>query len=138
MIFVDSSAWFALAFEGDRHNDAARRLFVNAREIALATTDHVLVETWLLMNSRFGHNRAEQFCQRIRGLRLRLEKVTRDDLVAAWTIGSEFPDQTFSIVDRTSFVVMERLAVTRVISFDNDFVIYRYGPQKDRTFEVLR
>jgi len=47
-------------------------------------------------------------------------------------------DQTFSIVDRTSFVVMERLGLTRVASFDRDFAIYRYGRDRNRAFEVMR
>jgi predicted nucleic acid-binding protein len=57
---------------------------------------------------------------------------------AAWAIGERFADQTFSIVDRTSFVVMERLGLTRVASFDRDFAIYRYGRDRNRAFEVMR
>ena len=57
---------------------------------------------------------------------------------AAWAIGTAFPDQEFSIVDRTSFAVMERLGLTRVASFDSDFAVYRYGRNRDRAFEVLR
>jgi hypothetical protein len=34
--------------------------------------------------------------------------------------------------------MMERLEISKVISFDVDFVIYRYGPNRDRAFEVLR
>ena len=52
--------------------------------------------------------------------------------------GQLFSDQTFSLVDLTSFVVMERLGITHAISFDNDFVIYRYGVLRDRAFEVLK
>jgi hypothetical protein len=33
---------------------------------------------------------------------------------------------------------MERLGISRVASFDNDFVVYRYGVNRDRAFEVLR
>ena len=60
------------------------------------------------------------------------------DLILADEIAARFSDQTFSIVDRTSFAVMERLGISRVISFDDDFVIYRFGPDKSRAFEVLR
>jgi predicted nucleic acid-binding protein len=60
------------------------------------------------------------------------------DLEAGWTIGGTFSDQKSSIVDRTSFAVMERLGISRVASFDDDFAIYRYGRNRDRAFEVLR
>jgi predicted nucleic acid-binding protein len=63
--------------------------------------------------------------------------VTFADLDIAWSIGEVFPDQDFSIVDRTSFVVMQRLGIYRVASFDSDFAIYRFGPRRERAFEVL-
>ena len=60
------------------------------------------------------------------------------DFDSAWQIGQTFSDQKFSIVDRTSFAVMQRLGLTRVASFDDDFAIYRYGRNRERAFEVLR
>jgi predicted nucleic acid-binding protein len=60
------------------------------------------------------------------------------DMRVAWAIGDVFKDQDFSVVDRTSFAVMERLGVSRAASFDRDFAIYRYGRNRDRAFEVLR
>jgi hypothetical protein len=36
----------------------------------------------------------------------------------AWVTGQVFQDQDFSIVNRTSFAVMERLGITTVASFD--------------------
>jgi predicted nucleic acid-binding protein len=49
-----------------------------------------------------------------------------------------FSDQDFSLVDRTSFAVMERLGLVRAASFDDHFAIYRYGRNRDRAFEILR
>jgi predicted nucleic acid-binding protein len=97
-----------------------------------------VVETWLLLNSRYHHQAAERFWDRIRRGAVQIEFVTLADLEMAWAIGDAFSDQTFSIVDRTSFVVMERLGVTKVASFDDDFAIYRYGRNRERAFEVLR
>ena len=97
------------------------------------TTDHVLVETWLLLNSRFRREVAEQFWDSVRRGDVTIEPVTAADLEAAWAIGAAIPDQDFSIVDRTSFAVMERVA-----SFNGDFAVYRYGHRREKAFELVR
>jgi len=38
----------------------------------------------------------------------------------------------------TSFAVMERLGVHRGAAFDDDFAVHRFGPRRERAFEVLR
>jgi predicted nucleic acid-binding protein len=101
-------------------------------------SDHILVETWGLLRSRIRRQAAEQFWRNVRRGGAQLEPVTPADLDAAWRIGEAFADQDFSIVDRISFAVMERLGVTRVASFDRHFAVYRFGPRRDRAFEVLR
>ena len=135
-IFVDSSAWFASIVARDINN--ARAKLVLRTTNGHVTSDHVLVETWLLLNSRFHRHAAEDFWDRIRHGPVRVEQVTVSDLEAAWAIGEAFSDQNFSIVDRTSFAVMERLGISRVASFDDDFAIYRHGRNRDRAFEVSR
>jgi predicted nucleic acid-binding protein len=133
---IDSSAFFAAAYSPDRRNQRAKSLLQEADR--RLTTDHVVVETWLLLNSRVGRYSAERFWQAVRGGAAEVEEVTAADLEAAWAIGLAFPDQSFSIVDRTSFAVMERLGVTRALSFDDDFAVYRYGRSRDKAFEVVR
>jgi predicted nucleic acid-binding protein len=121
-IFVDSSLWFAAVVVRDEGNARAKSILRETTDHV--TTDHVVVETWLLLNSRY--HRQAAVCD------------AAADFEAAWAIGEAFPDQGFSIVDRTSFAVMERLGISRVASFDNDFAVYRYGRDRDRAFEVLR
>lgn len=135
-LFIDSSAWFAAAIVRDRNNTRAKSILRSAA--SHVTTDHVLVETWLLLNSRYHRRAAEHFWEGIRVGGVRVEPVTAVDLEAAWAIGEAFPDQDFSIVDRTCFAVMERLGLTQVASFDSHFAVYRYGRNRDRAFEILR
>jgi predicted nucleic acid-binding protein len=135
-MFVDTSAWFAAAVAKDRSNARAKKILADADE--LLTTDHVLIETWFLLNSRSGRIVAERFWNGLRSGAARLEFVIATDLEAAWQTGEVFADQDFSLVDRTSFAVMQRLGVTKVASFDDDFAIYRYGRAREKAFEVLR
>ena len=134
--FVDTSVWFAAANNRDRYNARAKQILSELSAPLL--TDHILIETWRLLNSRVHRRAAEQFWSGIRRGLAHLEKITMADLETAWLIGEAFHDQSFSIVDRTSFAVMERLALPRVASFDDDFAIYRYGRSREKSFEVLR
>lgn len=102
------------------------------------TSDHVLIETWLLLNSRHRRAAAERFLDGIRQGAAKLEFTTAADLEAARAIGEVLADQDFSIVDRTSFAVMERLGIARAASLDDDSAICRFGRDGDRAFEILR
>lgn len=135
-LFVDTSVWYAAADAGDHSN--AKATEVLSTDESLVTTDHVLIETWLLLNHRIGKDAAERFWHGLRTGVAHVEHVTVDDLNLAWLIGKDFPDQDFSVVDRTSFAVMQRLSLVRVASFDDDFVVFRYGQDRNRAFEVIR
>jgi predicted nucleic acid-binding protein len=135
-LFVDTSAFYAAADSGDRSHARAKNV-LDGKE-GLVTTDHVIVESWLLMRSRGGRAAADRFWTAIRDGLAIVETVIPGDMEAAWRIGETFSDQDFSIVDRTSFAVMERLGLMSVASFDDDFAIYRFGPRRDRAFEVRR
>lgn len=67
-----------------------------------------------------------------------MEPVTDVDMERAWAIGEIFADQNFSLVDRTSFAVMERLRHRHVLAFDDDFAVYRFGTGPQNAFTVIR
>ena len=135
-LFVDTSVWYAAADSADKSNLRAQEILSGG--MPLVTTDHVLVETWALLRWRIHRNAAETFWRALRHGVAALEVVGPADLQAAWTIGQDFSDQDFSLVDRTSFAVMERLGLEQAASFDDDFAVYRWGPGRRRSFEVLR
>jgi uncharacterized protein len=135
-VFVDTSAWYAAADRDDRsHTRATARLAEFAGQ--LLTSDHVLVETWYLTSSRLGDEIAESLVGRIRSGIARVENTELADLEAAASTWLAFPDQAFSIVDRTSWAVMLRLGVHNAIAFDSDFSIFRFGRDRKKAFTVL-
>jgi uncharacterized protein len=135
-LFVDTSMWYAAADRGDSSNSRAKAVL--GSDEVLVTSDHVLVESWLLIHHRLGRQAAARFWEGLRGGVASVEPVDSADLEAAWAIATSFPDQDFSIVDRTSFAVMERLGVHRAATLDDDFAVYRFGSKRDRAFEVIR
>ncbi len=135
-IFVDSSVLYAAADSSDAGNQRAKAILASGE--LFVTSDHVLVETWLLIHSRKNRQTAEKFWEGLRDGLAVIEPVGLADLEAAWHIGLSYPDQDFSIVDRTSFAVMGRLGIERAASFDEDFAIFRFGPNRRRAFTILR
>lgn len=135
-LFVDTSAWYAAVSRRDVNHAVAKHLLSSGGR--LVTTDHVLAETWRLLFHRMGWAVAEGYWEGIRTGITDIEVVGLSDLEVAWDIGKRFRDQQFSIGDRTSFAVMQRMGVHQVITFDSDFAIYRFGPGNRRSFTVLR
>ena len=135
-IFVDTSVWYAAADSGDAGNTRAKAILAAGEP--LVTSDHVLIETWTLLRYRIHRRAAERFWEALRGGVAATEPVGAADLEAAWQMGAAYRDQDFSIVHRTSFDLMQRLGIERAASFDSDFAIFRFGPNRRRAFTIVR
>lgn len=135
-LFVDTSIWYAAADSSDRSNARAKDILSSGD--SLVTTDHILIETWTLLRYRINRNAAERFWEGIRSGVAMIEPVRLADLETAWLLGTAWSDQDFSIVDRTSFAVMNRLGLERAASLDDHFAVFRFGPQRRKSFLVVR
>src|SRR5262245_9976068 len=60
-LFVDTGAFYAAADRSDAHHDDAAAVFKARAAGGLITTDHVVVETWLLLRARLGREAAMKF-----------------------------------------------------------------------------
>jgi len=137
-VFVDTTAWYALAAPDDASHDRAVRL-LGEHEGRLVTSDHVLVETWALVRSRRHRSAADQLIAAILDHSIaEAITATAQDMSTALRIGRTFADQDFSLVDRTSWAVMERCGIVTAVAFDVDFSVYRYGPGRRQAFTVHR
>ena len=135
-LFVDTSIWYAAADSSDRSNARSKAILKSGE--TLVTSDHVLVETWTLLHHKLDRKAAERFWEGLRSGIAIIEAVTLADLEVAWDIGLSWRDQDFSIVDRTSFAVMRRLGIDLVASLDAHFAVFRFGPKRRQSFQVLR
>lgn len=135
-IFVDTSIWYAAVDSSDPSNSGAKAILKSGDP--LVTTDHILVEAWMLLSRRLDRGVAERFWGNLREGAVAIETVGPADMEAAWQIGLSWPDQDFSIVDRTSFAVMRRLGIERAASLDDHFAVFRFGPRRQHAFTILR
>ena len=137
-VFVDTGAWYALGAGNDVSHERAVSI-LSDHSGRLVTTDHVLVETWAVARSRRHRVAADALVDTIMDRNLaEVLTATPQDISAALRIGELFSDQEFSIIDRTSWAVMERVGIEEAVSFDADFAVYRYGPDLRRAFTVYR
>ncbi len=134
-VFVDTSIWYAAAADGDAHSPVARSLLADNAG-ALVTSDLVLAELWNLVNARVDHHTANRLVSSITAGVARVECVTDEDLDAAAGAPAALPDRAFSLTDRTSWALMERLGISDALALGADFRIFRYGPQRRRAFSV--
>lgn len=120
-IFVDTSAFYALADRTDRLHSSAVR-FVETNECLLVTSNAVVHETVTLIRMRLGHAAAVAFGRRL--LREELAPViplTTGDERKAWILFQRYSDKRFSFVDCASFALMKRLGLHAAFAFDDDF-----------------
>lgn len=123
-IFIDTSAFIALASPRDEHSGSAHALMrrlVN-EHCELFTTNFVLAELHALLVKRVNRYVALQTLLAIgQSESTTVLRVRATDEHRAIEILEQYDDKNFSFADATSFAVMERLGITHVFSLDDDF-----------------
>ena len=131
-VFVDTSAFVALANKKDRHHASARRFLrslARSRRPLVTSTD-IADEAVTLTRMRLGHRIAVEIGDAIFESRwcrlLEIDSALRE---RAWTLFRRYDDQTFSLTDCTSFAVMRSLAIEDAFTFDRkDFAAVGFVP----------
>lgn len=120
MIFVDTSALYALSVATDpRHEEAVGALRELVEE-PLVTHDYVAVECVSLLQARHGLDAVRGFVDhQLPALELRPVPAWLRD--AALQAVVESGRRGVSLVDHTSFLLMRQLGVERAFAFDPDF-----------------
>lgn len=121
MIFLDTSAIFALADENDQNHKEAKNKFKRAlsqkREFLLHS--YILVEAGALMQRRLGLKQAKTFLQEARNFHI----VWVDSSLhgVAENYFHERATRRLSFVDCVSFVLMRQENIVEAFAFDDDF-----------------
>lgn len=123
-VFVDTSAWYAVADRGDANHLLAGRLFTSliAEKAQLVTTNYVVSETYTLLRVRLGAEAAHAFLRSVRAsMQAQRIFVQSEWEAAAEELLLQYADHDFSYVDATSFVTMRRLSIDEAFTFDRHF-----------------
>lgn len=122
-VFVDTGAFFALAWNRDGHHAQAMAIVarLDGSHRPMVTTDLVVAETHALLVNRVnrdaGHRWIEQFA-------VPIFFTTNAQYQAARAVLRRYSDKDFTLADAVSFVVMEHLGIREVLTFDDHFRQY--------------
>ena len=135
MIFLDTGFLFALVSKKDAHHKRVVDVFREFKSVRLAdhllTTNHVVAEA-ITLTLKIGHSEAVRLGEQLYGEKLaRVHWATPEEERAAFHFFRRHEDQTYSMVDCLSFVVMEKVSIREALAVDSDFThrfIARPGP----------
>jgi predicted nucleic acid-binding protein len=121
--FVDTSAFYAILDAEDPHHRKSVGLFTQLGQsrTRLLTSNHVFFETYSLVLNRLGRRLAHTWLKK---LAIHVEPATAQDEERAIQIVLRYRDKGFSLVDASSFALMERLGLRLAIAYDPHFRQY--------------
>lgn len=138
-IFLDRSAWIAVADSGDRHHQQAVEYFTRLlhRSDTLVTSSDTLADTYARLTRSAGPHVADRFRDMVRAAQDRglVEVVPVDSELRrkAWDIYEQHHNRVSSFENCISFVAAGRRGVRDIFSFSPDFASlgFRVWPPTD-------
>lgn len=122
-LFVDASAWIALADENDQHHAAAQPCLEGfPAGVQLHTSNYVVAEAITRIRYQAGPDAAWRWAEALRqnpGVRIHYADRSLDD--QALRAFRKYADQSLSFADCSTIVLMGHLGLDRILAFDDDF-----------------
>lgn len=87
----------------------------------LISTDYIYDELLTLFRARGHVDRAEHWMEQVRLGRCEVIRLSDLDIELATNVFFDFSDKEWSFTDCTSYVLMERIGITKAFSFDDHF-----------------
>ena len=123
-VFADTGYWIALMRSGDELHERATAAAATLGSTQVVTTQMVLAEA-LNDTSRLGESRRAFAVEMVRQIRddpsVEIVSQTDEQFWAAVERYAARADQTWSLTDCASFLVMEERQITEALAYDQDF-----------------
>lgn len=125
-LFVDTAGWASLFISTESYHVKAVKHFEQAKETStgLVTTNYVISELVALLPTRQRISRNDLF-QYVDSIRLAsfvdTVHISSETDLAAWNLCKSRSDKAWSLVDASSFVVMEQLGIQSALTTDRHF-----------------
>lgn len=129
-VYVDTSAFLAVLNADDRYHEAAKSTWEKllSKEVQLYLNNYVLIETFALLQNRFGLEAVRLFQSDILPVIeiAWVDEAIHNPAVSALLAANR---RSLSLVDCTSFETMRQLGLSTAFALDNHF--------KEQGFEVI-
>jgi predicted nucleic acid-binding protein len=125
-VFVDTSGWANLFVATELYHEQAKQWFQKARQQKqeMVTTNYVVIELVALLNSPLRVPRPQLF-KYVDAVRsapyINLVHIDAAIDAAAWELLKTREDKAWSLVDSTSFAVMQQLRIQEALTTDHHF-----------------
>ena len=125
-LFVDTSGWANVFVASESYHSQAQQYFLNAWQSGqpLITTNYVIAELVALLQSplRIPRHTIFQIVDSIKqSAHIQIIHIDEVTDVTAWNFCKNRSDKTWSLVDCTSFVVMQQLEIQAALTTDQHF-----------------
>ncbi len=125
-VFIDTSGWANLFIATESYHEQAKQWFQHKRQQnqAMVTTNYVVIELVALLNSPLRVPRPQLF-KYVEAVRtapyINLIYIEQTIDSAAWELLKTREDKAWSLVDSTSFIVMQQLGIKEALTTDHHF-----------------
>ena len=127
-VFIDSSAFLAIADTDDGHHEHGRLIFqdILTKGAKLFSSNYILDETYTLIRARTNHQTVVNFIKSFELSGITVLRVSPQIEDLAKRIFIKYSDKNFSFTDCTSFVLINENKIDATFAYDVHFRQYRY------------
>ncbi len=123
-MFVDTSAWYALADRSDQYHNQAVNMYPRLLKDYhyLTTSNLVVAETYILIRRSLGYQPAMTFLENT-SASPRVVIIHSDNFLEKTAVDflRKYTDQVFSYTDSVSFAIMKQSDIAQAFAFDQHF-----------------